>query len=88
MALEKQIDTEYGNSASYWRVGIVNNHPINGTCSVIMYGYINNTTRQDGKQPIDKFEMHFLNNQVGDGSVTEIYNLVKLDDRFVGAVDV
>ena len=88
MALQTQIQTGYGVSATYWRITRITETFPNGA-SVEMAGYLDQQSRLDGNSPL--LMVYFNFTDVSDITREIAYNKIKIcedDTRFANAMDV
>ena len=58
MALSKQIATPYGVLASYWKITHLNLNRIDGSADLVVSGYYDRYTRENGSQAMKELEYH------------------------------
>lgn len=56
MALSKQIGTDYGVAASYWKITDISLNSLDGTAHVVVSGYYDQSVRNGGYLPLKVLE--------------------------------
>lgn len=74
MALLKEISTDYGSSAYYWKVTMLE-FSLNKDCHITLSGYSNKDARLNNSQPLKVFEYI-----VPEGTLTQPINLLEVYD--------
>lgn len=89
MALGKSINTDFGVDATYWNIGACAEDFKNGGVEVTLYGYANEQSRLDGKQPMSIAKVQFTGDRyTPDCSRAELYEKIKQHDvTFADALD-
>ncbi len=94
MALSKDISTQYGVNASYWRVIDVRLNVANKFAEVLVGGYLSAEARADNKLPLqtlvfsvspDGYDASFATNE---NAIRQSYQHLKTLEQFQGATDV
>jgi len=92
MALLKNISTDYGVYASYWKItGISLN--LDGSCDMVLSGYYNEQTRDANLLYLKKMEFHMDTPTViqyfpSGVDLGQVYAYLKTTGEFGGAVDI
>ena len=88
MALLKDIQTNFGVVASYWRIILIREDYENKVTKITFAGYLNKEARDNGALPIDEKIIVFENQT--DFIRESAYNATKLNDTmvFFGAEDI
>lgn len=91
MALLKNISTDYGIDASYWKI-VEFTINLNGSCDVKINGYLNEDTRRANLSHLKSynFSIDVLNSQIyfSEGiDVHQIYQYLKTLNEFNNAAD-
>ena len=92
MALLKNISTDYGVYASYWKItGILLN--LDGSCDMVLSGYYNEETRDANLLHLKKMEFHIDQPTVvqyfpSGVDLGQVYAYLKTTGEFGGAVDI
>ncbi len=82
MALLKEISTEYGSAAYYWKVTMLK-FPLNKDCHITLSGYLNKDARLNNSQPLKVFEYIVPQGTLAQPiDILEIYEYVKLQPEF------
>lgn len=82
MALLKEISTDYGLAAYYWKVTMLE-FALNKDCHITLSGYLNKDARLNSMQPLKVFEYI-----VPEGTLTQpinlndVYDYVKTQPEF------
>jgi len=88
MAIQKQVDTEYGVPAEYWRIIHLNADFIGAEAAISIAGYLTAAARVDGSEPlmIKHFRIPF---PPGLAEVTraDLYAFLMLQPFFAGGVE-
>jgi len=74
MALLKEISTEYGSAAYYWKVTMLE-FLLNKDCHITLSGYSNKDARLNNSQPLKVFE--YIDPE---GTLTQPINLLEVYD--------
>jgi len=69
MALIKSLETQYGNTATYWKIIMINQYLNPPTMLVDLVGFVDQQARLDGKTPIHSLRFHFAE---GDHPLSEL----------------
>lgn len=82
MALFKEISTNYGIPASYWKItSLIFNQ--NKDCSIVLSGYTNKDARENNGQPLRVFEYTIPAVEVVDPfTLQSAYDYVKTQPDF------
>jgi hypothetical protein len=82
MALFKEISTNYGTTASYWKItSLVFNH--NKDCLIVIYGYASKDARDNNGQALRIFEYTIPAVEVTDPfTLQSAYDYVKTQPDF------
>lgn len=91
MALKKNIPTNYGADASYWKISRTNIDWHSKRASVELLGFTSQEAREAGKEPITRENYAYM----GDGfeftpeenAVAKAYVLIKGTEQFADAED-
>lgn len=91
MALQKTIDTQYGN-ATYWKAFISGIDTLNDVASISMYGYSSVEAKDAGKTPFE-IKRYFLTlNEITfthhNITLSDVYTYLKTLTDFNGATDI
>lgn len=92
MALLKNISTDYGVYASYWKItGISLN--LDGSCDMVLSGYYDEETRDANLLHLKKMEFHLDTAIVvqyfpSGVDLAQVYAYLKTTGEFGGAVDI
>lgn len=82
MALQKEIETQYGVTLSYWKVTRLNIEWHNKIAEVFLAGWPSQQVRDNGVEPLEYKSFMFKHNDwpfTFDGNnLTEAYNRMKL----------
>ena len=85
MALLKEISTEYGIPATYWKITKLEFH-LNKDCHITISGYSNKDARLDNKQPLKVFEYNVAEGTLANPiNIADVYGYVKTQSEFVFA---
>lgn len=88
MAISLSLDTDYGVPASYHRITGMQFYYNDWCVDVTVMGYVNQTARQHGRQPVTVHSIRVPLDEVGDEPCrAAIYAAIKAMPRFAGAVD-
>lgn len=87
MALLLTKASGFGVDVQYHRLGIVNHHPINNSCQVVLFGYASQQARDDGAKPLTREELTLDRANVGGGSLQEVYTAIKALPAYAEATD-
>lgn len=80
MALKLKRDDQYGNGGiEYWKIVQTNINWLNNTSHVVLAGFLNQQTREDGKQPMQLENFDWS----GDDFPFSIEEMNKLDNNVV-----
>lgn len=83
MALLKEISTEYGIPATYWKITQLE-FQLNKDCHVTISGYSNKDARLDNKQPLKVFEYTVVEGTLTNPiNIADVYGYVKTQAEFV-----
>jgi hypothetical protein len=96
MALQKDIETNYGNIASYWKVISTNIDWHGKTAEITLAGFIDKDARVGGKAPIVIYRYNVINDKFTfspeNNVLTTAYELIKKseehDASFIDAQDI
>lgn len=88
MAIIKDISTDYGIPATYWKITKLEFH-LNKDCHITISGYSNKDARLDNKQAIKVFEYIVPEGTLANPiNMADVYGYVKTQSEFVfGSVD-
>jgi hypothetical protein len=84
MALVKELDTQFGVPASYWRIGMIQVDFNAGTTRVGLLGYADEAARRAGAKPLAGRQAE-IDSALGDRGV--IYGKIKEAELFSDAQD-
>lgn len=90
MALSKQVSTQFGTTAEYWRIAVVVEDYTAATISVVLSGYVNANARQANAQPLSRADFSLAVNGdtvTHDMDRTALYTHIKTLDGWTEAVD-
>ena len=92
MALFKQIGTDYGVVASYWKITDVSLNSLDGTARVVVSGYPDRETRLAGYLPIKTLQYSVSAQDVQTYfptslDIAQVYGYVKTLGDFIFAED-
>lgn len=88
MAISLSLDTDYGVPASYHRITGAQVYYNDWCVDVTVMGYVSQTARKDGMQPVTVHSIRVPLDDVGaEPTRTAIYATIKAMPRFAGAVD-
>lgn len=88
MALIKDIDTEFGISATYWNIGAVQEDFKGRGTEVTFYGYANKDAREAGKQPLSAGKVQISGEEyIAGADRAALYGIIKQRPEFSGAQD-
>lgn len=88
MALKKQIETESGILAEYWRIHILRHDRKEAKTEVVLGCYKDVTARQADKAPVLSLSLHLIGDIESGNVIQNCYDLIKLLPQFEGAEDV
>jgi hypothetical protein len=91
MALLKQISTDYGIYASYWKITHFALN-LDGSCDLKISGFYSKETRDAGMLSLKNFDYHIdavvvLQYFPSGMDLTQVYQYLKTINEFVGAED-
>lgn len=92
MALLKNISTEYGVYASYWKITEISLN-LDGSCDLVLSGYYNEETRNANLQHLKKMQYHIDQPTVvqyfpSGIDLSQVYAYLKTTGEFGGAEDI
>jgi hypothetical protein len=92
MALVKNISTEYGVYASYWKITEISLN-LDGSCDFVLSGYLNKETRNGNLLHLKKIEFHIDQPTVvqyfpSGVDLAQVYAYLKTTGEFGGAEDI
>lgn len=92
MALLKNISTEYGVYASYWKITNITLN-LDGSCDLIITGYYNEETRNGNQLHLRKMEFHIDSSSViqyfpSGVDLSQVYQYLKTTGEFRDASNV
>jgi len=92
MALSKQIGTVYGVPASYWKITDISLDSLGGSARVVISGFYDQSTRENGAQPLKTFEYTASGEDIltyfpTGLEVAQVYGFVKAQSDFIFAED-
>jgi len=92
MALLKNISTDYGVYASYWKITEISLN-LDGSCDLVLSGYYNEETRDANLLHLKKMEFHIDSNIVvhyfpSGLDMAQVYAFLKTTGEFGGAEDI
>ena len=92
MALLKNISTDDGVYASYWKITEISLN-LDGSCDLVLSGYYNEDTRDANLQYLKKMEFHLDTPTViqyfpSGVDLGQVYAYLKTTGEFGGAVDI
>lgn len=82
----------FGMDLLYWKVGQVRINWHNRKCHAQLLGFVNQTQRNDGKEPVKVVDFHFNDVDFAfdhiSGIVEQVYAKIKADEDWSSATDV
>ena len=88
MAIQKQVDTEYGVPAEYWRIIHLTADFISSEAVVIIAGYLTAAARTDGSEPlmVKQFRLPFPPT-LTEVTRADLYTFLMLQPFFEGGTE-
>lgn len=90
MALSKQVATQFGTTAEYWRIAVVVEDYTADTLNVVLSGYVSANARQANAQPLSRADFSLAVNGdtiTHDMDRAALYAYIKTLDDWTAAVD-
>jgi hypothetical protein len=85
MAFIKNINSNFGIDAVYWKIAELNANFADESINVVLFGFSSKEARFAGSEPLIKTGVKIPNNNYFDR--TSLYNLIKNFPEFDGAQD-
>ena len=81
MALQQTIENSTGTTASYWRIVLVTTNYESSQANILMYGYKDQTARNQNKIPLDQRSYAVMGNDFDTW-----YGVTELDRRSINHI--
>jgi hypothetical protein len=88
MAFEKSIETDFGVTASYWRLVAVQHDIASGNGAIVLAGYADKAAREAAKKPMATHTLNYINAEYGaDDDRAAVYQKLKANAPWLDATD-